>query len=353
MKTPVLTAQNSTIPPVKTPYKKKAGEMKRRMNTNEKFKELEQLVRNQWDGKLKQEIVLRKAFDMVTELKKSASNPHYCGFSKGFDQVRNIVIPFLIYLKMDKNKTENYIGQLEKILPENPNQCSSSEAIPGEEIIDVIGFDDVEEILSEGKDTPSLSEMTLVEETVKNTEKDGERKKRLHMEREQYRRVKLTEAYKNLNKFIADNNLWNGNGKPEKIETVAVTIDFIRASQEKQWVDQQEKLLFMAGQENGRLRAKTLLFDFFQHDGHLQTHLSDLEQSINLQLNPRPLIGFMGPIQLPTASLLSLMSLLQQLPQQPAQQLPLLADSANPAMQDDQENVPPVDKPKIFRPFDV
>uniref|UniRef100_A0A1I7V2G1 BHLH domain-containing protein n=1 Tax=Caenorhabditis tropicalis TaxID=1561998 RepID=A0A1I7V2G1_9PELO len=345
MKTPASSTRNSTMPPVRPYHKKKAGEVKRRINTNEKFEELEKLVRNQWDGKLKQEIVLRKAFDLVTDLKKTASNPHHSGFLNGFNQVKNITISSLISLKMDKKTTENYIKELEKILPEYPDPCSSSETIPGEEIIDVIGFDDAEEVLSESQDTSAPSETTPAEGIVEINETEDERKKRMHMEREKIRRDGLTKAYQNLNKFIAENNLWNGNGKPEKIETVSVTINFIRSSQGKQWLDSQDFLLFLNGLHNGRVIAKIFFSNFFQSDENLHIHRSTLEQFINLPLIPAPLDG---PIQAPFFPLMPFL-----FHQQPDPQIPLPADLSNPAVQDDQENVPPVDKPRIFRPFDV
>uniref|UniRef100_A0A1I7V2F7 BHLH domain-containing protein n=1 Tax=Caenorhabditis tropicalis TaxID=1561998 RepID=A0A1I7V2F7_9PELO len=341
MDSPVLSARNPTMPPAKPYHKKKAGEMKRRKETNGKFEELEQLVRNQWDGKLKQETVLRKAFNMVTKLKMADTNPHYSGFLNGFEQVKNIAVSSLITLKMDKKTTENYIKELEKILPE---YNSSLKTIPEEEIIDVIGLDDTEEVLPASQDTFVPSE-TPVEEIVEKNETEEERRQRLHMEKEKVRRDGLTKAYQNLNKFIAENNLWNGNGKPEKIETVSVTINFIRSSQGKQWLDSQEFLLFLNGQHTGRVIAKILFSNFFQSDENLHIHRSTLEQFINLPVFPAPLHG---PIQPPLLPLVPFL-----LHQQPDPQLPLLADSASPPVQDDQENVPPVDKPKFFRPFDV
>uniref|UniRef100_A0A1I7V2G0 BHLH domain-containing protein n=1 Tax=Caenorhabditis tropicalis TaxID=1561998 RepID=A0A1I7V2G0_9PELO len=280
---------NPTTPPMKTP--KQLGEMKRRQETNQKFEELAQLIGHQKGEKIKkQETILWEAFDVATKLKGTASmDPYVLGFCAGFERVKDISVSFLTNLGLIK---------FHLLLPRARQ--------------------------------PKVPQM--------QTKQKEERRMRLHLERERKRRDGLTDAFNALKKFITDNQLWNGNLEKKKI--VEVTVDYIRKMQE-QTLDSQELDSFKQGKKAGQLIAKSRVFKLFQEESRLQIYRSWLEMIIEFQLNPVSLSAFPvpSPIQFSTLAPMS---------------LPLFVQPALPVpAQDDQENVPPVAKPKFFRPFDV
>uniref|UniRef100_A0A1I7V2F5 BHLH domain-containing protein n=1 Tax=Caenorhabditis tropicalis TaxID=1561998 RepID=A0A1I7V2F5_9PELO len=288
--------------------RKQEKEFWRRDEINTRLRELELLIQTDSDdGRMTHEEILSRALTVATQIKRqSSASPFLRGVFKGFDRIESLVVSYIrsIEWKAKENRIKNF------------KECLKVSLL--------------------SKDSSSGTPSTPISTKSDPLEEPREAKRK----REQRRRDRQHNALEALNGFIVENSLVEKGNKQTKLQVLQIIIDYIAEGIEKRYsVTSEEESEFKKGEDQGQTLAKGIAVLFFKNDPQLSTCQIALELYLQLHLNPIPLLGF--PL---------LFNCLQNPPVSPSGSIGSPSSlSSTSSIRD--ENVSPVQEPKLFRPY--
>ncbi|CAL2052005.1 unnamed protein product [Caenorhabditis brenneri] len=237
-------------------------ERERRDKTNERFVELQKLVKPDYSGKMSQANILKATLKAAIKIKREFySDPRSRGLNAAILKIEEMTASHVESLNFPSCTKFTIAQRVEKMFED---------------------FRDVVLPVFTPKNAPANSTALLTAATEAATSDDADKAKReIIANREQHRRDNQADGFGSLRQFIAENKLVPlGN---QKIQTLECMIDFLTSKPTPQ-PSQTDAVLFKIGFTQGKHLGLNLVASFFKSDVHLFSHTNSLQNFIESQL---------------------------------------------------------------------
>ncbi|CAL2052006.1 unnamed protein product [Caenorhabditis brenneri] len=262
-------------------------EMERRDKTNERFAELQQLARKDYNGRMSQANISKYALKAAIKHKREFySDPRSRGLNTALERTEQVVIQHLNALNLPHPTNYTTVQRVEKMFED---------------------FRDVALPVFTPKIAPANPPALSTAATGASTSDDFDKaRKEIRANREQNRRNNQADGFGLLRQFIAENNLVPlGN---QKIQTLECIIDFLKTELTPQ-PSLIDAALFEIGLTHGRHLGQNLAISFFKNDVNLFSHTKSLENFIDSQLGPINSLSHIANLKFEDTAITKFMSL--------------------------------------------
>lgn len=261
--------------------------------------------------------VLNRAVEVVnrmeTESPGPSTNPNRKGFFDGFAAVEQMTFAFIRNLGISSEVCQEFVQKARTCF----DQERASLLLAGSAGVQLspsgTAKRDEHDMMASTSSSPSTSEAG-----------GSVDRKEVKKNREQDRRDRQGEAFEALKHFIIANKLMTSHQvyvtnicslfqcmfsreKMQRLNTLEIIINYIR-NKKNNFVSRTgpEQTLYTHAVAEGQKTAKSIAIGFFKGNRHLMVHCVNLEKFFEMNINPKPLLGFprlppVSPPVLPSA----------------------------------------------------